>query len=153
MLAALNRFFANELVIDAIVSRPWLTCVAMPVLLVRPLVDVRCNACPARPSASSICSIVLDASPRSSASCASRLRRPSRKIFVWRTAKQRGHGIDRRHAESSRRAGRDRGCRDDAATGGTPAGKSGPGKRLALRVWSGKKKLLITRNDIAGFVH
>jgi hypothetical protein len=32
MLAELNRFFANELGIDAIVSRPWLTRVAMPVL-------------------------------------------------------------------------------------------------------------------------
>jgi hypothetical protein len=36
MLAALNRFFANELGIDAIVSRPWLTCVAMAVLLAPP---------------------------------------------------------------------------------------------------------------------
>ena len=67
--------------------------------------------------------------------------------------KPRGHGIDRRHAGSSRRAGRDRGRRDDAATGRTLAGKSGPGKRLALRVLSGKKEFIVTRNDIAGFVH
>ena len=31
VLAELNRFFANELGINAIVSRPWLTRVAMPV--------------------------------------------------------------------------------------------------------------------------
>jgi hypothetical protein len=28
-----------------------------------------------------------------------------------------------------------------------------PGRRLALPVLSGKKELLVTRNDIAGFVH
>ena len=37
--------------------------------------------------------------------------------------------------------------------GGTLAGKFGPGKRLALRDLSGEKKFIVTRNDVAGFVH
>jgi hypothetical protein len=49
MLAELNRFFANELGIDAIVGRPWLTRVAMPVLFAfhdfhQGLQDMHCNA-------------------------------------------------------------------------------------------------------------
>jgi hypothetical protein len=31
--------------------------------------------------------------------------------------------------------------------------KPAPGKMLALRVLSGKKEFIVTRNDIAGFVH
>jgi hypothetical protein len=67
--------------------------------------------------------------------------------------KHRGNGIDRPRAASSRRDGRARGRRHEAATGRNLAGKSGPGKRMALRVLSGKKEFIVTRNDVAGFVH
>jgi hypothetical protein len=70
-----------------------------------------------------------------------------------RIAKGREPGIDWRHAGSSPRAGRDRGRRDEAATGRTLTSKFGAGKRLALRVLSGKKEFIVTRNDIAGLVH